>query len=64
MRTVHLAKLLQSMQPNSSLLGICFTPRQLDVAVTSSKLLQPKKLSDAAELNADAVLKLVRQQQV
>lgn len=41
-------------------MGICFTAQRLDVAVTTSKLMQPKQLPDAAKLTAEDLLRLVR----
>ena len=45
-------------------MGVCFTPQRLDVAVTTSKLLQPKQLPDAAKLTPEDLLKLVRKHEV
>ena len=64
MRTIPLATLIQSMQPGTNLMGVCFTAQRLDVAVTTSKLLQPKQLPDAAKLTAEDLLRLVRKHEV
>ena len=64
MRTVALGKLLPSMQPGTALLGLCFNPRALSAAVTTSDLNEPKQIPHAASLNAESLLKVVKEFQV
>lgn len=64
MRTVPLSSLLSSMQSGTALLGLCFTPQRIDLAVTTSKVLQPRQLPQAPSLDADRLLRLVKEQQV
>ena len=64
MRTVPLSSLLLSMQSGTALLGLCFTPQRIDLAVTTSKVLQPRQLPQAPSLDADGLLRLVKEKQV
>ena len=64
MRTVALAKLLSSMQPGTALLGLSFTPRALRAAVTTARLGEPSEIPHAAALDADSLLRAVKEFQV
>ncbi|DBA81456.1 TPA: hypothetical protein ACH3X1_007240 [Trebouxia sp. C0004] len=64
MRTLPLSSLLSSMQSGTALLGLCFTPQRIDLAVTSLKVLQPRQLPQAPSLDADGLLRLVKEQQI
>lgn len=52
------------MQTGTALLGLCFTPQRIDLAVTTLKVLQPRQLPQAPSLDADGLLRLVKEQQV
>ncbi len=64
MRTVPLSSLLSSMQSGTALLGLCFTPQRIDLAITTLKVLQPRQLPQAPSLDADGLLRLVKEKQV
>lgn len=64
MRTVALAKLLSSVPPGTALMGLCFTPCALKVAVTSPGAVDPKEIPYAADLDANSLLKVVKELQV
>ena len=64
MRTVPLSSLTSSMQSGTALLGLCFTPQRIHLAVTTLKVLQPTQLPQAPSLDADELLRLVKEQQV
>lgn len=66
MRTVPLRKLLASVQPDTALMGLSFTPSSVRAAVTThhtvSKYLT--ELPEAATLDPDSLLTLVKKLQV
>ncbi|KAL0044156.1 hypothetical protein WJX82_001436 [Trebouxia sp. C0006] len=64
MRTVPLSSLLSSTQSGTALLGLCFTPQRIDLAVTTLKVLQPRQLPQAPSLDADGLLRLVKEKQI
>lgn len=66
MRTVSLTKLLASMQPGTALMGLSFTPPALRAAVTTRHIVNkyPTEVPDAATLDPDSLLTIVKKLQV
>lgn len=64
MLTTPLRSLVASMRPQTALLGMCFSPYRLELAITDTQLKIPSPLAVSDNLTADGLLNLAKHKQV